>query len=136
MVSKKFKESIIEEIIRIRSGLQEINTVHQSAIENELIHIINLLKKHILDKQNKLDKYIEKLEQLTNDKIASGLLVSVTIEMSSIGYGYAEILNFEATNKIPSSEVENLGILMTISSKLFQLIEKLEKVEGILDIEL
>ena len=133
MVSKKVKQSIVEELKKIRGGLNEINSVQQTAIEYELINLINLLKKHILDKQNKLDKYIDKLEELTNDSVAKGLLETITYELSSTGNEYATILKFESENKKPTSEVENLDVMLTICHKLFQLILRLEKIEEFLD---
>ena len=133
MVSKKIKESILDDIKNIRSGLQEKNDAQRGAISLTLTNIVYMLKKHIIDKQTLLEKYIEKLHDLTDDGIAKSLLDSLIFDLQKSGSDYAKILTFESETKIGLSDMENIDIMLQISSKLSKLVLKLQSIEVTLD---
>ena len=129
MVSKKIKSSILGDIERIQSSLKEKNEAQRSAIYLQLVNVVDMLKKHIIDKQISLDKYITKLEDLTEDKIAKSLISSLNLDLNDIGDDYANLLKFESETKSGLSDIENIVIMLQISSMLSILVLRLQSIE-------
>ena len=127
--SRTIKKSILEDIEKIQNGLKEKNDAQRDVIQNQLRGLIDLLKKHILDKQIKLDRYIGKLQQLTKDKIACSLLDTLDNQLKETGNDYANVLKFEAEDKTLSSDPKNIGVMIEINSRLYKAISKLETIE-------
>ena len=123
------KKSILEDIEKIQNGLKEKNDAQRDMIQSQLISLIDLLKKHILDKQNKLDRYIDRLQQLPKDKMACSLLDTLDSQLKETGDDYTNVLKFEANDKTPSSDPKNLGVMIKINSRLYTAISKLETIE-------
>lgn len=123
------KKSILKDIEKIQNGLKEKNDAQRDVIQNQLINLIDLLKKHIIDKQNKLDRYIDRLQQLTKDKVACSLLDTLDNQLKETGNDYTNVLKFEAEDKTLSSDPKNLGVMIEISSRLYNAISKLETIE-------
>ena len=126
---RTIKKSILEDIEKIQNGLKEKNDAQRDVIQNQLIGLIDLLKKHIIDKQNKLDRYIDRLQQLTKDKMACSLLDTLDNQLKETGDDYANVLKFEAEDKTLSSDPKNLGVMIEINSRLYNAISKLETIE-------
>jgi dGTP triphosphohydrolase len=136
MKSKKDKISALDSIKKIRDSLNEKKSAQRDAIHYELIHLENLLKKHVLDMQKKLDEYSKQFDLITDDKIAKNLLERITMELNDIGDDYAELLKFENNEKTPTKDLENLKVIHTICSRLFKIISNLQKINDVLDIEI
>jgi len=102
---------------------------HRKKIDELNITLIDLLKKHIIDKQNKLDRYIEKIQELTKDKVACSLLDTLDRQLKDTGSDYTTVLTFEAEDKTLSSDPKNLGVMIEINSCLYKVISKLETIE-------
>ena len=126
---RTMKKSILEEIEKIRGGLKEKNEVQRDAIDYDLRGLIEKLKKHVIDKQNKLDRYIERLEQLTKDKVACSLLTALDLQLKEAGEKFTEVHKFESDSKTLSSDPENLGEMIEICSRLYQVVSKLQTIE-------
>lgn len=131
------KDGIIDDIQKIRNGLEEINGAHEPAINQQLDGIVNAMKKYILAKQNKLDKYINKLQDLPNSKddIGTSLLESIYLQLNKTGTQYADILKFENETR-SQNELENMDSTTQICSKLNQLIQELQTIEDTLGINI
>ena len=126
------KEKITDAIKEVRNGLNEINSAHEPAINVQIDGTINMLKKYIIVKQTKLGKYMAKLQELTHDNVANGLLNSINYQLTEAGDMYGDILKLE--NLTPeSSELENMEFMLLTCSKLFEVILKLQMVEELLD---
>ena len=126
---RPLKKSILEDIEKIQNGLKEKNDAQRDMIQTQLRGLIDLLKKHIIDKQNKLDRYIDRLQQLTKDKVACSLLDTLDIQLKETGEDYAKVLKFEAEDKTLSSDPKNSGIMIEINSRLYNVVSKLEIIE-------
>lgn len=134
MVDKRsMRKSILEDIQKIQDALKEKNEVQRDAIDYDLRGLIEKLKKHIIDKQNKLDRYIERLEQLTKDKIACSLLNTLDLQLKEAGEEFANIHTFESDSKTLSSDPENLGVMIEMCSRFYQVISKLQTIEDTIE---
>ena len=133
MSSDKIKDHIFDEIEKIQNSLREKNVAQRDAIDLQLIGIINMLKKHVLDKQKKLDDFIKRLYELTDDDVAIGLVDTLDSQLGEIGDDYAALLKFEAESKTASIDAKYLEVLLEICSRLGQLILRLQSVEEALD---
>ena len=126
------KERIADEIRDIRLGLNEINTARQPAIKLQIDSAVNMLKKYIIDKQTKLDKYICKLQEMTQDEVANGLLKTITFQLNTIGNKYAKLLKLEGETET-STELEEIVLEIQIGHELTDLLAELQIVEDILN---
>jgi hypothetical protein len=135
MKSKKDRKAVLDDIASLRSSIKEKNDTQRDTIRLQLVSVIDMLKKHILDKQNKLDKYIEKLKSLTNDEVALGLLDTINSELGDSGLKYQSLLKFEAEDKTQTSDAENLDVIIEICSRLSKIVLQLQKIEDILNID-
>ncbi len=127
------KKSDIEDLQKIRSDLTTINGIHEDSINLQLDATIIALKKFILVKQNKLEKEIMKLCDMTTDQIASGLLDSIITRLHKTGTKYSQILNLES--KPTNSKLEQMELMATIIPILQQLIDELQEIEDFLNID-
>src|SRR6266852_3981877 len=93
------KDIVEDEIRKIREGLDETNGAHQPAINQHLDGLINMLKKYILVRQTKLDKYIAKLQERKNDDLANSLLENINAQLIRTGEKYGYILKLESDKK-------------------------------------
>jgi len=133
MVSKKIKASILEEIRKIQNSLKEKNDAQRGAIDPQVIAIIDMLKKHVLDKQKKLDVFIKRLYDLTDDDVATGLFNALDDQLVEIGNDYDAVLEFELDNTTTSLDAKNLEVLLQIGYRLSQLIVRLQSIEQALN---
>ena len=128
------KKSDIEDLQRIRSELTALNGLHEDAIHQQLDATINALKKFILVKQNKLEKIITKLQDMTSDNIACGLLGSALDVLSKTGDTYSQILKYES--QAPDTRLEQMQLMANIVTMLEQLITELQEIEDFLNIDI
>lgn len=133
MVSKKIRASILEDIKKIQSSLKEKNEIQRGVIDLQLIGIIDMLKKHVLDKQKKLEDFIKRLDELTDDKVTTSLLDTLYIQLEEIGEDYTALLKFEAESKFTSLDAKYLEVLLQISNRLGELTVRLQSIEEALN---
>lgn len=130
MANKKEKNA--EDVQKIREGLDETNGAHQPAINQQLDGLVNMMKKYIIVKQTKLDKYLKKLSERTNDDVAVGVLENINMQLNQTGEKYAAVLKFESEKK-PTTEAGEMEYMIHTSSELSQLVLELQKIEDILN---
>ena len=126
---RTIRKATLEEIKKIQNGLKEKNEVQRDAISYDLVGLINKLKKHVIDKQNKLDRYADRLHHLTKDKVACGLLDALNFQLQNAENEFLDIHKFERNDKTLSTDLKNLGVMIEICSKLYQVISKLQTIE-------
>ena len=126
---RTLRKAILEDIEKIQNGLKEKNDAQRDMIQAQLRGLIDLLKKHIIDKQNKLDRYIDRLQQLTKDNVACSLLDTLDSQLKETGDDYTKVLKFEGDDKTPSSDPKNSGVMIEINMRLYKVVSKLEIIE-------
>jgi hypothetical protein len=124
----------VEDIRKIRSKLDEINGVYQDAINLQLDGAIKVLKKYILEKQSKLENEITKFHDMTNDKIAGGLLDSITFKLQETGNMHAQALKIESQQT--NSALEQMTLMITVTSMLSGIVEELQEIENLLNVDI
>ena len=124
------RKAALEEIKGIQNGLKERNEIQREAISCDLSGLIDKLKKHVIDKQNKLDRYVDQLHHLTKDKVACGLLDALDFQLQDAEKEFSDIHKFESNDKTVSADPKNLGVMIEICSRLYQVISKLQTIEN------